>query len=257
MGKHEPIYFIGAGPGDPELLTIRGKKLIDAADIIVYTGSLVDASILADRKSSATIYNSAHMHLDDILDVLTTGYQLGQRVVRVHTGDPSIYGAIREQMDRLDRLNIPYQIVPGVSSFLGAAAAVGIEYTLPEISQTVILTRQAGRTPVPEREKISVLASHQATMVIFLSVQQLSTVVKELKQGGYPDQIPVAVVYRATWADEQIVMGDLTNIVKRVEQAGIRKHALIIVGRCLGDSIADSKLYDRRFTHAERLGETL
>ena len=185
------IYFIGAGPGDPELITVKGKRLIDEADIIIYAGSLVNPQVLSGAKPEAEIYNSATMNLEEVLDVMKRGVAEGKRVVRVHTGDPSIYGAHREQMVELDKLGIPYEIVPGVSSFLAAAASLKKEYTLPGVSQTVILTRMEGRTAVPEREQIEALAAHQATMVIFLSVGEIETLSKRLQAGGYPADTPV------------------------------------------------------------------
>ena len=229
------IYFIGAGPGDPELITVKGKRLIDEADIIIYAGSLVNPQVLSGAKPEAEIYNSATMNLEEVLDVMKRGVAEGKRVVRVHTGDPSIYGAHREQMVELDKLGIPYEIVPGVS-------------------QTVILTRMEGRTAVPEREQIEALAAHQATMVIFLSVGEIETLSKRLQAGGYPADTPAAVVYKASWEDQKIVTGTLTDIAERVKEAGIRKTALVTVGRFLGDTFELSKLYDAHFTTEFRKG---
>ncbi|MDD3251966.1 MAG: precorrin-4 C(11)-methyltransferase [Lachnospiraceae bacterium] len=249
------IHFIGAGPGDPELITLKGKRLIDEADIIIYAGSLVNPQVLQGAKPEAEIYNSATMTLPEVISVMQAGEEQGRQVVRVHTGDPSIYGAHREQMTELDRLGIAYDVVPGVSSFLAAAAAMKREYTLPEVSQTVILTRMEGRTPMPEKEQIEALAAHQATMIIFLSVGQMDELSRRLQQGGYPADTPAAVVYKASWQDEKIVQGTLTDIAAKVQAAGIRKTALVTVGRFLGDEFALSKLYDETFTHAYRKGK--
>ena len=248
------IYFIGAGPGDPELITVKGKRLIDEADIIIYAGSLVNPQVLSGAKESAEIYNSATMHLQEVLEVMKRGVKAGKKVVRVHTGDPSIYGAHREQMVELDKLGIPYEIVPGVSSFLAAAASLKREYTLPGVSQTVILTRMEGRTAVPEREQIEALAAHQTTMVIFLSVGEIVELGRRLQVGGYPADTPAAVVYKASWEDQKIVTGTLADIADKVKEAGIRKTALVTVGRFLGDTFELSKLYDAHFTTEFRQG---
>ncbi|HBM47121.1 precorrin-4 C(11)-methyltransferase [Clostridium sp. AM42-4] len=248
------IYFIGAGPGDPELITVKGKRLIDEADIIIYAGSLVNPQVLSGAKPEAEIYNSATMHLQEVLDVMKCGVEAGKKVVRVHTGDPSIYGAHREQMVELDKLGIPYEIVPGVSSFLAAAASLKREYTLPGVSQTVILTRMEGRTAVPEREQIEALAAHQTTMVIFLSVGEIVELGRRLQAGGYPADTPAAVVYKASWEDQKIVTGTLADIADKVKEAGIRKTALVTVGRFLGDTFELSKLYDAHFTTEFRQG---
>lgn len=247
------VSFIGAGPGDPELLTVKGKRLIDNADVIIYAGSLVNPQVLADAKRDALIYNSAGMTLEEVLAVIKEGEVAGKKVVRVHTGDPAIYGAHREQMDALDKMGISYEVIPGVSSFLAAAAALKKEYTLPGVSQTVILTRMEGRTSMPEGEKLLDLARHRATMVIFLSVGMLEEMCATLRQAYGPDT-PAAVVYKATWKDEKIVRGTLTNLAKKVEEAGICKTALTVVGDFLGDDYELSKLYDKTFTHEFRKG---
>ena len=239
------VSFIGAGPGDPELLTIKGKKIIDSADVIIYAGSLVNPQVLAGAKEGAVIYNSATMHLDEVIDVMKDAESKGLKVARVHTGDPAIYGAHREQMDRLDELGIEYEVIPGVSSFLATAAALKKEYTLPGVSQTVILTRMEGRTPMP----------HNATMIIFLSVGMLDEMSAILRQ-AYRPTTPVAVVYKASWEDQKIVVGDLTNIAERVKAAGIHKTALTVVGDFLGDEYELSKLYDKTFTTEFRKGVT-
>lgn len=247
------VHFIGAGPGDPELLTIKGKKLIDEADVIIYAGSLVNPDVLKDVKQDAKIYNSATMHLEEVIRVLREAEEQGKQAVRVHTGDPAIYGAHREQMDELDKLGIEYDVIPGVSSFLAAAAALKKEYTLPGVSQTVILTRMEGRTPMPEKEKLMDLAKHQATMVIFLSVGQMEELSRQLIT-SYPPDTPVAVVYKASWEDQKIVTGNLADIAQKVNEAGITKTALTVVGNFLGSEYELSKLYDKHFTHEFRKG---
>ncbi len=247
------VYFIGAGPGDPELLTIKGKRIIDSADVIIYAGSLVNPNVLRDRKKDAVIYDSARMHLDEVLQVMYEAEKNHLLTARVHTGDPSIYGAIREQMDALSDAGIDYEVIPGVSSFVAAAAAMKKEYTLPNVSQTVILTRMEGRTPVPEKEKLAALAAHQATMVIFLSVGEIEELTKELMR-EYPADTPVSVIYKASWPEQKIVSGTLSDISEKVKKAGITKTALITVGEFLGDRYALSKLYDPTFTTAFREG---
>lgn len=248
------VYFVGVGAGDPELLTLKGKRLIDHADTLIYAGSLVNPEVLAGRKPSSKVYDSAGMTLEEVLAVMKETEQAGGTTVRVHTGDASIYGAIREQLDALDKLGIAHEVVPGVSSFLAAAAAMQKEYTLPEVTQTVILTRMEGRTPVPERERIEELAKHRATMVIFLSVGRIAELAERLKT-AYPETTPVAVVYKASWPDETIVTGTLADIAEKVQAAGITKTALVTIGDFLGDSYALSKLYDKTFTHEYRQGK--
>ena len=240
------VHFIGAGPGDPELLTIKGKRLIDSADVIIYAGSLVNEKVLADCKEGAQVYNSAYMTLPEVIGVMKEAEARGQSVARVHTGDPSIYGAIREQMDALDELGISYEVIPGVSSFLAAAASMKKEYTLPGVSQTVILSRLEGRTPVPEKEKILSLAKHHATMIIFLSVGKIEVLV-QLMNESYEKDTPVAVVYKASWPEETIIYGTLETIADKVKEAGITKTALVVVGDFLGDKYELSKLYDQNF----------
>jgi len=247
------VYFIGAGPGDPDLITVKGKRYIEEADIIIYAGSLVNKALLANALKGAEVYDSAGMTLEEVLDVMVKGTMAGKKIVRVHTGDPSIFGAIREQMDALDRYDIAYEIVPGVSSFLAAAAALKKEYTLPGVSQTVILTRMEGRTEVPASEKIEALAAHQATMIIFLSAGMLDEMVDRLKC-GYTENTPVAVVYKASWPEQLIIHGTLQDIAEKVKKKGIRKTALVVVGDFLGDEYELSKLYDRHFTHEFRNG---
>lgn len=250
--SQKKIYFIGAGPGDVELITIKGRRLLDEADCIVYAGSLINVELLTGCK--ADLHDSAGMNLEEILHVMSSAWQRGENVVRLHTGDPAFFGAIKEQMQGLDELGIPYAVVPGVSSASGAAASLMAELTLPEVAQTVIITRQGGRTPVPEREKMRLLASHQTTMLIFLSVSMIDAVVEELLAGGYRSATPVAVVEKATWNCEKIVRGTLQDIASLVQQAGIKKTALICVGEVFADRHLEavSKLYDKKFSHGAR-----
>ncbi len=246
-----PVCFVGAGAGDPELLTLKGRRLLDEADVIIYAGSLVNPELLAGVR--ATVHDSAEMDLDQIMEIMIKAHREGKKVVRLHTGDPAIYGAIREQMHRLDAEDIEYEVVPGVSSALASAAALKVELTVPEVTQTVIFTRQAGRTPVPERESLRNLARIQASMCIFLSVSMIDKVVEELTGGGYPEDTPVAVVEKASWPDERIVRGTLADIGDAVRTSGIRKTAMILVGRALADGpSAASRLYDAGFSHEYR-----
>ena len=249
--NRHPVVFLGAGPGDPELLTLKGRRLLDDADLVVYAGSLVNPALLDGI--GAVCHDSAALDLEAIMTLLADGYRRGLRTVRLHTGDPAVYGAIREQMQWLDARAIPYEVVPGVSSVFAAAAALRTELTVPEVTQTVILTRQAGRTPVPERESLVRLAAAQATMCIFLSVSMMGRVVEDLRAGGYPVDTPIAVVERASWPDERMVRGTLANIAARVADSGIRKTAMIVVGPALSaDSRVASKLYDAAFSHEYR-----
>lgn len=246
------VFFIGGGPGDPELLTIKAYQIIKNADIIIYAGSLVNKEILDCSKENAIIYNSASMDLTEIIELMDKETSKGHVVARVHTGDPSIYGAIGEQIRELKNKKISFEIIPGVSSLFAGAAALETELTLPEISQTVIITRPEGRTPKPKKESISSLARHQATMCIFLGVHMIQKVVDDLMH-HYPPQTPVGVVKKASWKDEVVVKGTLDNIVEKVKQAHINKTALIVVGKVLdpGDFKA-SKLYDAHFSHEYR-----
>ena len=242
------IYFVGAGSGAPELITVRGSKLLEEADVIVYAGSLVNPALLGYKKESCEVYNSAKMTLEEVMDVMIPAEKSGKKVVRLHTGDPCVYGAHREQMDILDREGVTYEVVPGVSSFCGAAAALKAEYTLPDVSQTVILTRMEGRTPVPPKEKIELLAAHQATMVIFLSAGQLEKLSARLIEGGYTAETPAAIVYKATWPDEKVVRTTVGELAHAAKENNISKTALITVGGFLGDTYERSKLYDPTFT---------
>ena len=245
------IKIVGAGAGDPELITVKGMKALEEADIVIYAGSLVNPTLLDYCKTDCTIYDSAGMNLDEVIAVMAEAYPQGKKIVRLHTGDPSIYGAIREQMDRLEELGFQYTVIPGVSSFCAAAAALKKEYVLPEVSQTVILTRMEGRTPVPEREDIRNLAKINATMIIFLSVHMIEEVVARLSE-GYSMDTPCAVVYKASWPEEKKVVGTLADIAEKVHNADIGRTALITVGRFLGDEYALSKLYDKEFSHGYR-----
>lgn len=249
------VNFVGAGPGASDLITVRGRKLIENADVIIYAGSLVNPDLLKYAKKDCDIYNSAHMTLEQVIDVIVRYNAENKSVVRLHTGDPSIYGAIREQMDILDSKGIRYDVCPGVSSLFGASAALKAEYTLPDVSQSVIITRMAGRTPVPEKEDISLLASHGATMVIFLSAGMLDKLSEKLIIGGYRPDTPAAIVYRATWADEKVVVTTVANLALAAQKNGIGKTALITVGGFLGNEYDRSKLYDPKFSHEYRKGE--
>lgn len=248
------INFVGAGPGAKDLITVRGLELLRTADIIIYAGSLVNPELLQEAAAGCRIYNSAYMNLDEVVKVMIDGERSGYKVVRLHTGDPSLYGAIREQMDRLEEAGIGYQVCPGVSSFCAAAAALQAEYTLPAVSQSVIITRMEGRTPVPEKEKLHLLAGHGCTMVIFLSVGMVEKVLQELLDGAYSEETPCAIVYKASWKEEQIVRGKLKELPQMALNHGIRKTALIVVGECLGDDYELSKLYDASFTTEFRKG---
>jgi len=247
------VYFIGAGPGDPELLTIKGKRLLESADMIIYAGSLVNPQLLECAKSGCSIYDSAGMTLEQVISVMQEATSDGKNVARLHTGDPSIYGAIREQIDELDRLGIDCEVVPGVSSFTASAAALKREFTLPDISQTVICTRLEGRTPVPEKESLESLASHRASMAIFLSVHMIDEVARRLIP-HYGESAPVAIVQKASWSDQKIVEGTLSDIADKAREAGIEKTAQILVGGFLGDEYSRSKLYDPAFSHGYRGG---
>lgn len=241
------VHFVGAGSGAADLITLRGKRLLETADVVIYAGSLVNPELLEYTRSDCEIYNSAFMTLDEVIKVMEQAEKNGKTVIRLHTGDPSVYGAIREQMDRLDSLGIAYDVCPGVSSFCGAAAALKAEYTLPDVSQTVILTRMSGRTPVPERESIESLASHNATMVIFLSTGMLDELSERLIKGGYTADTPAAIVYKATWKEEKVFRCTVGTLAQTAKQNNITKTALITVGYFLGDIRSLSKLYSADF----------
>lgn len=246
------IYFIGAGPGAVDLITVKGKTLLEQADLIIYAGSLVNPQLLDYAKTDCVIMDSAKMTLEAVIEAMIPFAKEGKTVVRLHTGDPSIYGAIREQMDILKTHNLEYQVVPGVSSFFGAAAALKAEYTLPNISQTVIITRMEGRTPVPPKEEISLLAAHQATMAIFLSSGMLEKLSERLITGGYTADTPAAIVYKATWPDERVFHCTVGTLAKTAADNNINRTALILVGEFLGSEYDRSLLYDPGFTHGYR-----
>ncbi len=246
------VYIVGAGAGDPELITVKGQKLLQKADVIIYAGSLVNPALLGFAKEGAEIHDSASMTLPEVIETIEKAVAKDLMVVRLHTGDPSIYGAIQEQMDALKKKRIDFEVVPGVSSFLATAAALKQEYTLPGISQTVIITRNEGRTPVPEREKLRSLAAHQATMCIFLSITMLADVVKELIEGGYAPSTPIAIVQRASWPEQKIVRATLETIVAEIADKGIDRTAMIVVSRCLGADYELSRLYAPEFSHMFR-----
>ncbi|WP_267201079.1 cobalt-precorrin-4 methyltransferase [Limosilactobacillus kribbianus] len=242
------VSFVGAGPGETDLITLKGYKLLAEADVVIYAGSLINKDLLNYCKEGAELYDSAKMTLDDIVDRMEEAVKADKSVVRLQTGDFSIYGSIREQIEEMKKRGIEYQCVPGVSSFLGAASSMGVEYTVPEVAQSVIITRMAGRTPVPEKESLKSLAQHQTSMVIFLSVQGIKKVVEQLEEGGYPEDTPAAVIYKATWPDEKEVRGTLKDIAEKVHDADIRRTALIMVGKFLGDEYNYSHLYDAGFS---------
>ncbi|MEW8973236.1 MAG: precorrin-4 C(11)-methyltransferase [Tissierellaceae bacterium] len=248
------IRFVGAGPGDVDLITIKGRKALEQGDIIIYAGSLVSKEHLNFCREDAEIYDSASMTLEEVIDVMKNGVQEDKEVVRLHTGDPTIYGAIREQIDELDKLDIEYEVIPGVSSFTAACASIKREFTLPDVSQTVILTRIEGRTPVPKEEDLEGLARHRASMAIFLSVQEIDRVIDKLAKGYGSYDIPVAVVYKASWEDEDIVMGTLGDIGEKIKEKNINKMAQILVGNFIQGDYERSKLYDPSFTHKFRRG---
>lgn len=248
------VHFVGAGPGAVDLITVRGLEFLKNADVIIYAGSLVNPELLKAAKEGCEIYNSAYMNLEEVVHVMEEAERKGFMTVRLHTGDPAIYGAIREQMDELVKRGIAYDVCPGVSSLFGAAASLGVEYTLPEVSQSVIISRAEGKTPVPERENLRDLAAHQATMILFLSSSLAKKVKEELIEGGYQENTPVAVVYKATWPEEKILRTTLQYLPEEMEKENITKTALIIVGQVLGDSYTRSKLYDPCFTTEFRKG---
>lgn len=248
------VHFVGAGPGAEDLITVRGQNLLKQADVIIYAGSLVNPALLKTAKETCRIHNSAYMNLEEVLTVMEAAEQEGLMTVRLHTGDPSIYGAIREQMNLLDQKGIEYDVCPGVSSMSGAAAALKAEYTLPEVSQSIIISRAGGRTQVPEAESLEKLAKHQSTMILFLSSGLAEKVKEELINGGYQEDTPVAVVYKATWPDQKTLKTTLLHLPEEMEREGITKTALIIVGKVLNGGCARSKLYDASFTTEYRKG---
>ena len=248
------VHFVGAGPGAPDLITLRGAALLEAADQVIYAGSLVNPALLERCRADCRILNSAVMTLEEVIDAIRSAEARGKTTVRLHTGDPSVYGAIREQMDCLDRLEIPYDVTPGVSSFCGAAAALRAEYTLPGISQTLILTRMEGRTPVPEREQIRGLARHGSSMAIFLSAGMLQELQTELMKGAYTAETPAALVYKASWPEEKLISCTVGTLAESAREHGIHRTALVLVGEFLAGSRERSRLYDPAFTTGYRKG---
>jgi len=253
------VYFIGAGPGDPELLTLKGKRVLEEADLILYADSLVNPEITRFAKPGAVLEGSSSLHLDEIMNRMIEAVRKGQTVARVHSGDPSVYGAILEQMVRLDAEGIPYEVIPGVSSVFAAAARLGMELTVPEVAQTVILTRTGGRTPMPPREELKKLAAHQTTLALFLSASHIRKVVEELKEGGYSSETPVAVLYRVTWPDEQVILTTLDQVAEEVLQSHITRHAIVLIGPAVGQAFkgkaslpSASHLYKSSFSHLFR-----
>ena len=253
--SNKPVTFVGAGPGDPDLITVKGQRALIEADLVIYAGSLVPEALLIHAKPEARKINSASMHLDEIIAEMEKAYQNGQSVVRLHTGDPSLFGAIFEQIAELGKRSIPFKIIPGVTAAFGAAASMGIEYTLPEVSQTLILTRMEGKTPVPEKEKLEALASHQASMAIYLSMSLVHEVSGILSK-AYGKKSICAVAFRATQPEEKILYTEIDNLELTVKQEDIKNHALIIVGNVLNISQKElkhkSKLYDKNFSHGYR-----
>ena len=248
------VHFVGAGSGAVDLITVRGAKLLGECDVVIYAGSLVNPALLDYCKPDCAVYNSAEMTLEQVIAVIREAEAAGKTTVRLHTGDSSIYGAVREQFDELEKLGIAYDVCPGVSAFCGAAAALKAEYTLPDVSQTVIITRAPGRTPVPEAQSVRSLAAHRATMVLFLSTGLTKKLQQELLAGGYPGTTPAAVVYKATWPEEKIFRCTVETLHKTVTENGLRKTSLIVVGDCLGDAYLRSLLYDPGFTTEFRKG---
>ena len=242
------VHFVGAGSGAVDLITIRGAKLLSECDVVIYAGSLVNPDLLSYCKQDCIIYNSATMTLEQVIDVIVEAEAAGKTTVRLHTGDSSIYGAVREQFDELEQRGIAYDVCPGVSAFCGAAASLKTEYTLPDVSQTVIITRAPGRTPVPEKQSIRALAAHGATMVLFLSTGLTEKLQAELLAGGYAGSTPVAVVYKATWPEEKIFRCTADTLHRTVTENGLTKTSLIIVGDCMGDKYLRSLLYHPGFT---------
>jgi precorrin-4/cobalt-precorrin-4 C11-methyltransferase len=247
------VHFVGAGSGAPDLITVRGAKLLSEADCIIYAGSLVNPALLDYKKDGCVVYDSAKMTLEEVLDVMKKEESEGKTTVRLHTGDMSLYGAIREQMDKLDEMGIEYDDTPGVSSFSGAASALCAEYTLPGVTQSVIITRESGRTPVPDKEQLAKMASHGCTMVLFLSTGLLDKVQEDLLAGGaYTEDTPAAIVYKATWPDQKVVRCTVSTLAESAERENIHNLALILVGDFLGDTYDRSKLYDPEFSTAFR-----
>ena len=249
------VHFVGAGSGAVDLITVRGARLLGEADVIIYAGSLVNPELLKYAKADCEIHDSAKLTLEQVIAIIRAAEAAGKTTVRLHTGDSSIYGAVREQFDELEKLGIAYDVCPGVSAFCGAAAALKAEYTLPDVSQSVIITRAAGRTPVPDRENIRSFAQHRATMVLFLTTSLAEDAQRELIEGGYPPETPAAIVYKATWPDQRIYRCTVGTLGQTVQENGLTKTSLITVGGFLGDNYDRSKLYDPGFTTEFRQAE--
>ncbi|MGN6821580.1 MAG: precorrin-4 C(11)-methyltransferase [Candidatus Nitrosocosmicus sp.] len=254
MIQKNTVYFVGSGPGDPELITIKAKRLVEIADVIIYSGSLLNPSILEYAKKEASLYDAAKLDRNEIYGILRDSTKEGKLAIRFHDGDPGIFSTIREQIDKLERDEINCEVVPGITSLLGAAASMNLELTLPGITQTIIITRAEFRTPVPDREKISELSKHGSTMAFYLSVHLLDKVIEELLKGGvYNNETPIAIVYKATWKEEKILKGTLETISKKVRDERIVKTALIVVGDVISPKKYEfSKVYDAQFTHGFR-----
>lgn len=254
MIQKNTVYFVGSGPGDPELITVKAKKLLEIADIIIYSGSLLNPEILDSAKRDASLYDAAKLDRNKIYEILRDSTKNGKLAIRFHDGDPGIFSTIREQIDKLERDEINCEVIPGITSLLGAAASMNLELTLPGVTQTIIITRAEFRTPVPDREKISELSKHGATMAFYLSVHLLDRVIEELLKGGiYNNETPVAIVYKATWKEEKIIKGTIGTISKKVKEERIVKTALIIVGEVISPKEYEfSKVYDSQFTHGFR-----
>ena len=249
------VHFVGAGSGAVDLITVRGARLLSEADVIIYAGSLVNPELLAYAKPECAIHDSARLTLEQVIAIIREAEAAGKTTVRLHTGDSSVYGAVREQFDALETLGIEYDVCPGVSAFCGAAAALKAEYTLPEVSQSVIITRASGRTPVPDRESVRSFAEHRATMVLFLSTSLAENAQRELLEGGYAPETPAAVVYKATWPEQRIFRCTVGTLADTVRENGLTKTSLIVVGDCLGAGYARSRLYDPGFTTEYRQAE--
>ena len=249
------IYFVGAGPGDKELITVKGRKILEMVDCIIYAGSLVNPELLGYAKPGCAFHNSARMTLEEVAGIMLENEKEGLHTARLHTGDPSIYGAIKEQIDILAAQGIPYTVIPGVSAFAAAAAVLGAEYTLPGLSQTLMLTRMEGRTPVPEKENIAALAKIQASMAIFLSGGMLPALSEKLLEGGYPPDTPAAIVYKASWPDEKIIRTTIKGLPEAGAEGEISKTAIILVGSFLGGEYERSFLYNPDFSHGYRMGQ--
>lgn len=261
MGLEAKVYIVGAGPGDPELITVKGQRILQEADVVLYTDSLVRDELVALAKLDATVHKSAGMALEEIVAIMVDAVRQGNSVARVHTGDPSVYGAILEQMSLLAKAGVAYEVVPGVSSVFASAAALGAELTVPELTQTVILTRVSGRTPVPEGEQLVELAKHHCTLALYLSATLAKKAVDDLLTAGWSADTPVAVVQKATWPDQKILRTTLSGLVRAMGDAHISSHAMILAGWALDPELLlqeghRSKLYDKSFTHRYRRGET-